>query len=68
MTYTCPGLNFAMYAPGTILGFAFVTEGAAAEDEEAASTARTRVETRIIQVSYSFLLNLRMICECLSVP
>jgi hypothetical protein len=37
--------------PGATLGFALATEGVAVEDEEAASTAGKRVETRIIQVS-----------------
>jgi hypothetical protein len=46
---TCPGLNCAMHAPGTILGFAFATRGVAAEDGEAASTARKTVELALLR-------------------
>jgi hypothetical protein len=38
-----------MHAPGTILGFAFATRGVAAEDGEAASTARKTVELALLR-------------------
>ncbi len=54
--FTCPGLNCAMYAPGTTLDFTSLNEGLAAREGEAASTTKRPVVTRIVRVSWALLL------------